>query len=157
MTKAFQLNQFIVNSLLLIIFAKEFLLFIFFFLDNRRAHNESIMNSFCWLSKDSDQIITIDNRNCFNNLLISDFVTLSFSPDNFISISSDINKANVNDYELVKKNSQDIEIDEQMKERAIKNYGVQDFLYNADLISNECDVKYLWEWLDCKFFFLIVD
>jgi hypothetical protein len=87
---------------------------------------------------------------------MSDYVSLSFSPDNFLSISTDNNKANIYEYEFINKNIYDIEIDEKMKERAIKNYGVQEFYKNSDLIiinenKNELDVKYLWQWLDCKY------
>lgn len=47
----------------------------------------------------------------------------------------------------------ELDIGEKIKQRVIKNYGVQDFLLNVDLLSqdkSENDVKYLWEWLDCK-------
>ena len=45
-----------------------------------------------------------------------------------------------------------MDIGEKMKQRAIKNYGVQDFLLNIDLLSSDKsdnDVKYLWQWFDC--------
>ena len=51
------------------------------------------------------------------------------------------------------KNENDLDIGEKMKQRAIKNYGVQDFLLNIDLLSadkSDNDLKYLWQWFDCK-------
>lgn len=46
----------------------------------------------------------------------------------------------------------EIDIGVKIKQRAIKNYGVQDFLLNVDLLDkNESDVKYLWQWLDCRY------
>ena len=47
-----------------------------------------------------------------------------------------------------------MDIGEKMKQRALKSYGVQDFLLNIDLLSSdksESDVKYLWHWFDCMF------
>lgn len=57
--------------------------------------------------------------------------------------------------DVIKGISEDIEPDigEKMKQRALKSYGVSDFLSNIDLLSkddSENDVKYLWYWLDCK-------
>ncbi len=52
----------------------------------------------------------------------------------------------------------EIDIGLKMKQRAIKSYGVQDFLLNINLLSSddsENDVKYLWNWFDCNIFFLI--
>jgi len=46
-----------------------------------------------------------------------------------------------------------MDIGEKMKQRALKNYGVQDFLLNIPLLSSDKsdnDVKYLWQWFDCK-------
>jgi uncharacterized protein YneR len=40
-------------------------------------------------------------------------------------------------FEIDKKNDQNLQIDERMKERAMNNYGVQEFLNNAELIENE--------------------
>ena len=84
---------------------------------------------------------------------MNDYAALSFSPDNLLAVSSnDINKENINEFEIVKKNDQTLQIDERMKERAINNYGVQEFLSNAEIIKNEnkdeLDVVYLWQWLD---------
>lgn len=50
----------------------------------------------------------------------------------------------------------EIDIGLKMKQRAIKSYGVQDFLLNINLLSSddsENDVKYLWNWFDCNTFF----
>lgn len=46
----------------------------------------------------------------------------------------------------------EMDIGEKMKQRALKNYGVQDFLLNIPLLSDKSDndVKYFWQWLDCK-------
>ena len=49
----------------------------------------------------------------------------------------------------------EMDIGEKMKQRAIKNYGVQDFLLNIPLLTSDKsdnDVKYLWQWFDCKIF-----
>ncbi len=88
---------------------------------------------------------------------MSDYVALNFSTDNLVTVSSnDINKENINKFEINKKNDQNLQIDERMKERAMNNYGVQEFLNNAELIENEnknqFDVVYLWRWLDCILF-----
>jgi hypothetical protein len=51
-------------------------------------------------------------------------------------------------------NENDIDIGVKMKRRALKSYGVQDFLHNIELISNdpsEVDLKYLWTWFDREF------
>ena len=48
-------------------------------------------------------------------------------------------------------NETEIDISEKMKQRALANYGVQDFLINMNLISddrNEADLKYLWNWFN---------
>ena len=61
-----------------------------------------------------------------------------------IAISDKISTVNVADSEM--------DIGEKMKQRALKSYGVQDFLLNIDLLSSdksESDVKYLWHWFDC--------
>jgi hypothetical protein len=126
----------------------------FSFSDNRRGHNENCINSFCWLKKESDHVLTIDSKNSFRSINMSDYVALNFSTDNFVTVSSnDINKENINKFEINKKNDQNLQIDERMKERAMNNYGVQEFLNNAELIENEnknqFDVVYLWRWLDC--------
>lgn len=92
-------------------------------------------------------------------------------------MTSNMNK--INDYTILTENIMDIEIGEKMRQRALKNYGVQKifekntnetfeknsseifeknanelFEKNADLISNdnkvEADLKYLWQWLDCN-------
>jgi hypothetical protein len=45
-------------------------------------------------------------------------------------------------------------IGERIKERALKSYGVQDFLLNIPLLSeedkSEDDVKYMWNWFECN-------
>lgn len=49
------------------------------------------------------------------------------------------------------------DIGERMKERAMRAYGVRDFLKNIELLSSdgsENDVKYLWYWLDCVYAYL---
>lgn len=46
----------------------------------------------------------------------------------------------------------DTDIGIKMKQRAIKSYGVQDFLLNINLLTrddSENDVEYLWRWFDC--------
>lgn len=120
---------------------------------NRRGHNENCINSFCWLKKESDLVLTIDSKNSIKSINMSDYVALNFSTDNLVTVSSnDINKENINKFEINKKNDQNLQIDERMKERAMNNYGVQEFLNNAELIENEnknkFDVVYLWRWLD---------
>jgi hypothetical protein len=55
---------------------------------------------------------------------------------------------------IEKQNEMDIGV--KMKQRAIKSYGVQDFLLNINLLSSddsENDVKYLWNWFDRNIFF----
>ena len=54
--------------------------------------------------------------------------------------------------EVLKTTEVEMDIGEKMKQRALKNYGVQDFLLNVPLLAEkgENDVKYLWQWLDCK-------
>ncbi len=52
---------------------------------------------------------------------------------------------------IQKENETDIGV--KMKKRAINSYGVQDFLQNVELLAkdeSENDVKYLWNWFDCK-------
>ena len=53
----------------------------------------------------------------------------------------------------------DVDIGDRMKMRALNSYGVQDFLLNFNLISNdrsENDLRYLWTWFDRKFFFKVL-
>ena len=46
------------------------------------------------------------------------------------------------------------DIGERIKQRALKSYGVRDFAHNIQLLEAEenceSDVKYLWNWFDCK-------
>ncbi len=52
-----------------------------------------------------------------------------------------------------------VDIGEIIKQRALKSYGVQDFLLNINLLSDdksEMDVKYLWTWFDSKNIFLLI-
>lgn len=55
---------------------------------------------------------------------------------------------------IEKQNEMDIGF--KMKHRAMKSYGVQDFLLNINLLSSddsENDVKYLWNWFDRNIIF----
>lgn len=86
---------------------------------------------------------------------MSEYNALNFSPANILTVStSTMVKEEVNQFEVIKKTDFDLLMDKKMRERAIQNYGVQEFLKNIDSLKNEnkteLDVQYLWEWLDCK-------
>lgn len=83
-----------------------------------------------------------------------DFIIADHCPIGF-SINDKLNIA-MNDKILrldQAQNENEIDIGEKMKARASKNYGVQNFLSNIDLISkdrSEADLRYLWTWFDSK-------
>lgn len=70
------------------------------------------------------------------------------------SVSDELN-IGINDKVMVNKIQADVEIDvgDRMKTRALNSYGVEDFLTNLNLVSNdrsENDLRYMWTWFQRK-------
>lgn len=70
------------------------------------------------------------------------------------SVSDELN-IGINDKVMVNKIQADVEIDvgDRMKTRALNSYGVEDFLTNLNLVSNdrsENDLRYMWNWFQRK-------
>lgn len=70
------------------------------------------------------------------------------------SVNDELN-IGINDKVLVNKIQADIDVDigDRMKKRALNSYGVEDFLTNLNLVSNdrsENDLRYMWTWFQRK-------
>ncbi len=104
-------------------------------------------------------MLTVSNKNLFKRITISDHSLIEFENDVQLNVTfydkMNIYRCNIEEKLSTVSTSCDIEIDigEIMKTRAKNNYGVQDFVKNMGLISEnsfENDVRYLWNWLDRK-------
>ncbi|CAF0718217.1 unnamed protein product [Brachionus calyciflorus] len=108
------------------------------------------INAFSWHSKDWNKLMT-GFTDSLNTLSLKDFIIAEYS---HIGVSAD-ERLNVafNDKMCsfsISSINPEIEIGEKIKQRALKSYGIHDFLSNINLISNdksEQEIKYLWQWL----------
>ncbi len=111
-----------------------------------------LINSFCWHSKDYNRLM-VSHTFKLMDLIVADYCPIGFSMNDNLNVCMNDKILRL---ENVCSSENDMNIGEKMKTRAMKNYGVQNFLANLDLISNdscEADLKYFWTWLDRRIFF----
>jgi hypothetical protein len=83
------------------------------------------------------------------DLSIADFCPIGFSMNDTLNIALNEHIVNLSLF------GEEKDIGEKMKTRALNLYGVQNFLANIKLVSNdksEEDLKYLWNWFHRKYF-----
>ena len=96
-------------------------------------------------------MVSFNTFNVLMDLIVADHCPIGFSMNDKLNVC-------MNDKVLTLdmiQNDSDIDIGVKMKYRALKSYGVQDYLLNINLISdekNENDLKYLWSWFDCAYY-----
>ena len=137
------------------LFIKSKLKYLFYFQkfeDQKNPKNSATINSFAWHSKDYNRLmVSFNTFNILMDLIVADHCPIGFSMNDKLNVC-------MNDKVLTLdmiQNDSDIDIGVKMKYRALKSYGVQDYLLNINLISdekNENDLKYLWSWFDCGCF-----
>ncbi len=105
-------------------------------------------------------MLTVSNKNLFKRITITNHSLIEFSSDVQLNVVvyDKMNIFNCNKEQTQMANEAEIDIGEVMKTRAKQGYGVQDFIKNISLISNnqlEDDVRYMWQWLECKSVFVL--
>ena len=108
--------------------------------------NSNQLNTFSWHSTDHNQLMS------FNSFVLMDLNFTDFCPIGF-SMNDKLNIALNNKIVNLSLFSDEKDIGEKMKTRALNLYGVQNFLDNIKFVSDdksEEDLRYLWNWFHCK-------
>jgi hypothetical protein len=112
--------------------------------------NSNQLNTFSWHSTDHNQLMVCFNS--FNSFVLMDLNFTDFCPIGF-SMNDKLNIALNDKIVNLSLFSDEKDIGEKMKTRALNLYGVQNFLDNIKFVSDdksEEDLRYLWNWFHCK-------